>query len=506
MTELPPPLVQAIAEARQRPHDLGAKFGLGAALIDFGLIEPAMQMRAQLAGVIAEAIANGVAPDMIIEMLLVYYSSFAKRIETERNLRDCFQLLLEPVSALGRRLQEAGLPLALHRPGAERPWRAAFLLHTPTMLGHVDALLEVLRHRPRGLPWADDPVVFLLDGAAAGDPDKTAPLAAAVAEAGGRLVDLQAETATGISERLARLQWMRRHIAEAGITHLVWVSVPVLSDLAFCMKLAPVQVLWTLKFHPYHLPEVDGYISYGSWFEDKRIEHGESWEVVPQIFSRPSMPVDPARVAEERRRFSQHDLLFGTLARSEKFNSPAFLNAVVRILRDNPQAGYLWTGRERHEGVAAHFAAAGVADRCHFIGWVDTALYARVLDIFLETFPFGCGLTGIQAMEAGTPLLSYAVPETIHGMFFQRPLAAGGAGAAQIRHLLAPDDGSAPLLYPDTVDGYVALANRLARDSVFRHAVGKAGQAYFRSQLTDAVRMSARFFAILAGCKQPEAT
>ena len=35
-----------------------------------------------------------------------------------------------------------------------------------------------------------------------------------------------------------------------------------------------------------------------------------------------------------------------------------------------------------------------MADRCHFAGWVDTRLYASALDLFLETFPLGCGITG----------------------------------------------------------------------------------------------------------------
>jgi hypothetical protein len=36
------------------------------------------------------------------------------------------------------------------------------------------------------------------------------------------------------------------------------------------------------------------------------------------------------------------------------------------------------------------------------VGWVDTPLYAAILDVFLETFPLGCGITGYQAIDEGT--------------------------------------------------------------------------------------------------------
>src|SRR3546814_4002709 len=104
----------------------------------------------------------------------------------------------------------------------------------------------------------------------------------------------------------------------------------------------------------------------------------------------------------------------------------------------------------------------------------------------------------MQALEAGTAFLSYAAPETQYGMHFLRPLAENGAAADTIRNLVAPSDGSAPLLYPDNVEEYVALAGRLARDVDFRHAVALAGQDYYRRYMTDSKRMAERFFAVLA--------
>src|SRR6185436_14508130 len=82
--------------------------------------------------------------------------------------------------------------------------------------------------------------------------------------------------------------------------------------------------------------------------------------------------------------------VYGSFGREEKLNSPAFLDAVVAILRRVPGAVFLWTGRVQHPEIQKRFEAAGVAARCRFIGWVDTKLYAQVIDVFLDSFPFPC--------------------------------------------------------------------------------------------------------------------
>jgi len=493
---LPPPLVAAIEAVNRNPGDLGALFRLGGMMHDYGEHEQAAKVRDHIVAMVTQAIGKGSPPpDQIANILQFLYQSFVKKIETEAQARACFQSWLKPVVEYGRRFRDPALPLPLWQPTGQRPWRAAFFLQAPTILGHTEAMLELLEHRPRGLAgWSDEPIVYLFTGQ---NPD----LAQRVAALGARLVSVQSEMQT--HGFYTQLQWLRRHIADNGVSHFVWVSAPPTSELSMAMQLAPVQVFWTLKFHPYQIPDIDGYITYGAWSEQTRIMHGETWQVVPFMMSKPSPPVSEAEVTATRARFAQHDILFGTLARTEKMNATPFLDAVVRILRENPKAGFLWTGREQHAGIQAHFERGGVAAQCHFIGWVSTPLYARVLDIFLESFPFGCGLTGIQGLEAGTAFLSFEAPETQYGMHFMRPLAENGAAAQEIRGLLQPTDGSGPLLYAANADAYVALAGRLAREPDFRQQVGAAGQAYYRRYLTASDRMAQRFMQVLTDMKKP---
>lgn len=493
--DLPPDLVAAMDAVDKNPGDIGAMLRVGGALHTHGEHEQAHKVREHIVAILKDALAKNTPPfDTISILLLKLYENFVKKIETEEQARTCFQSWLAPMVEYGRRFRDPALPQPLWRPTAERPWRVAFFMYSAGILGHTEAMLELLEHRPRSPLWHDEPIVYAFT-------DINPKLAERVTALGARCVMVQAELRTHSFQ--VRYEWLRRRMAEDGISHFVWVSAPATSEMAMAMRLAPVQVFWTLKFHPYQIPDIDGYITYGAWSEQERIVHGERWQVVPFMMSKPAPPVSEAEIAATRARFAQHDILFGTLARTEKMNAVPFLNAVVRILKDNPKAGFLWTGREQHTGIQAHFERGGVAAQCHFIGWVSTPLYARVLDVFLESFPFGCGLTGIQGLEAGTPLLSYEAPETQYGMHFMRPLAENGAAAQEIRNLLNPSDGSGPLLYAANADEYVALANRLARDPEFRRKVGEAGQSYYRRYLTDSDRMARRFMQVLADVKQP---
>lgn len=491
---LPAPLAAAIARCQAEPGNIDAACQLGGIFMDYGHFDQAENIRLQITNALAQICSKGAPPDAVFNLLLTIYRHFTKKRETEEYARTCFQAWQASVVPYGRKFQNPALPAPLLSPSAEKPWRIGFLLPNAVILGHTDGMLEVMAHRPSGAPWSDRPMVYTL----AGD---LPLLNQKIRELGGEITNLA--TIGPTDNLMQRVERLRQRIAADGVTHLVWVSAPPGSDFLMAMRLASVQLFWTLKFHPFRIPEVDGYITYGGWSETSRKVHGEEWQVVPFLLAKPGATVDAAAVAAARARFAQHPILFGALARTEKLNSPPYLDAVVQILRDNPDAGYLWTGREQHGGIQQHFDAAGVSGRTHFIGWVDTPLYAQVLDIFLETFPFGCGVTAMQALVAGTPLVSYAAPETQYGMHFLRPLADNGPAAPEIQRLLSGEGQAGPLLYAANATDYVALANRLARDPDWRRAVGQAGRDYYQRYLADAGRMGQRFYEVVGATKQP---
>jgi hypothetical protein len=260
------------------------------------------------------------------------------------------------------------------------------------------------------------------------------------------------------------------------------------------MRLAPVPIFWALRFHPLAAPYIDGYITWGAADEVTRRHGSQDWQVVPVPFAIEEARPARSEIDELRRRFPE-PLLLGTLAREDKINSAPFLEAVSKILGANPQAGFLWTGRQEHPAVAETFRAAGVAQRCHFVGWVDTRLYAAALDVFLDTFPHGCGVTSYQAFAAGTALLSYLDPYTIFGThFWKHALAGGGTAAAPM--LPSPDEH--PILCARDKEEYVELAGRLIADTAWRARIGARGHDFFLGEAASNRGYAERFFATVA--------
>ena len=64
------------------------------------------------------------------------------------------------------------------------------------------------------------------------------------------------------------MQWLRSAAKGNGDDVAIWVSTPVFATFALAMGIAPAQVFWSLRYHPVRLPEIDGYITYGSWGEE----------------------------------------------------------------------------------------------------------------------------------------------------------------------------------------------------------------------------------------------
>jgi hypothetical protein len=299
---------------------------------------------------------------------------------------------------------------------------------------------------------------------------------------------------------VAALAVLRRRLAEDGIERLVWISLAVLMPFAFAMRLAPVQVWWAMKYHRLDFPEIDGYLTSSGVTGGFKEIGGRPWRAGPVAAEDWTLPALAPQAAEVRRRYAAHRLLFGCFGREEKLTDPQFLQSVCEILRRTPDAGFLWTGRVQSAQVQSALEAGGVAARCHFIGWVNTRLYAQVIDVFLDSFPFPCGFTLYEAMAAGKPPVLYLSRESEHTGLnaLVLPLLAGGDSAsgeaAMARDIFAA--GSADELYLCARDpqAYVAFATRLAGDQALRERAGRAAARFMGELMADRKR-AARIYA-----------
>jgi glycosyltransferase involved in cell wall biosynthesis len=459
---------------RTKPTNLPAIAEAGNMALRLGLDDAAREAYRRTVDLLLRIIAIGNA-DAAMAAELIIYTAFVKAYEDEEHYERGFSQWREPMAALGRKFHK---PL----PPARLSNRVAFVFHTGSVLGHTEVLLRLLESLDRER-W--DVRVYALTMSMPDFNERFAKL--------GIPVETYVETPRWGAKQtgmLARAEWLREVLARDAVPTAVWVSLPAAAIFTFAMQVAPVQVFWTLKHHPIRLPEIDGYLTYGSWGEKEKAFHGQRWTVCPVPLALDPRPVDAKARADLRAKFPQRVLL-GSLAREEKLDSRPFLESVAAILERNPDAGFLWTGRHFHPGIAAFFAKRGLATRTHFVGWVDTALYASALDLFLETFPFGCGITGYQALAAGVPLVSYLEENTVFGMQYWSELMERSGGRAGVSRELLEEY---PVLCARDPAEYVELASRVLADPAFSDAWKAREARYFAEEIRGIARYTERFF------------
>lgn len=417
--------------------------------------------------------------DLAIQLESVAYEWYAKATETEAHF-SAVMGRIEPLFTEAAHALRPTLP-AVSPPPLEPPYRMGFFIHNATMLAHIEVLLNTLK----GYRALDDqpfePTVYCFSG-------KSLEMERALAGLGVRLVMLNERFPETAQSSWARLLSLREILAQDGVQELVWISLVTMMPLAFGLRMAPVQTWFAMKYRNFSQPDIDGYLT-GSALTSYRTVAGRRFRM-HQLGVDDWYDQTLSEQAAQIRAGLGDAVVLITMGRTEKMSDPAYLAAMVEILRANPQAVFLWAGREEASWVTDAFRAAGVLDRTRFIGWVNTRLYAQVGDIFLDTFPFPCGFTLFQSMAAGKPVVLYDSPEAAQtGLWnFIKPLVEATEGTpaerAELRALVGPDE--APLIATARgPDDYVRLASRLIRDAGLRAEAGRAAQAFMARYFSD---------------------
>lgn len=127
-------------------------------------------------------------------------------------------------------------------------------------------------------------------------------------------------------------------------------------------------------------------------------------------------------------------------------------HAIGHILQRCPRAVYAPMGKFSKESIwRLIFATYGVNDRVFFLGNVrNPSQYARSMDLYLNEFPFGSGISILDAMAAGCPVVS---------MYQADGPQQGRYGATYF--------GLDRVVKSGLIDDYVDLACKLINDRAF---------------------------------------
>lgn len=427
--------------------------------------------------------------DLALRLESKVYNNYIKQTETEEHFRDCFNLWVPAMREAGRR---AGATLGpVSWPDHNDVPIVGFFLHNTTLLAHVEALLGMLE----GWAMLDvkpfAPRVYAFTG-------DFPPMRERFAKLGVPVVLLDQSCPEAGEDWYQKLICLRDHCLKDKVTAIVWMSFVGKMAFAFSLRIAPVQIWWAMKYHSLDFPEIDGYLTAGSFARFVHI-NGRRWRSTRLQVANRTYPGAEEQARAIRTRYGS-SVLLGTLAREEKIASPTFLDAVCRILRKHANTLYLWTGRHEQTSISEHFRSEGVYDQTRYLGWIDTKVYARVLDVFLDSFPAGCGFTVWETLAAKKPVVFMASDGHQENISLDQllwPLLQGGdeikhEDTTRAREILGTEPGSRYLRAIDT-DDYIAHASRLVNDVAWRREVGNAGRRFVEEMMSNPVQTARDF-------------
>lgn len=400
--------------------------------------------------------------------------NYVRRAESQEWFKKVTGRWVPGLAAAARaRLAERGPGHAAWKPEPIR--RIGILVHQASLLAHVVVMVETLAAVQRAGARNYEFTVFVGGG-------RYAPLEEKLRECNAKIVYLDKDNPE--SSLFERLQVLEAVLARDNFGAIFWVSYISMMAVAFPRRIAPLQGWWAMKYHACDIDEIDVHLAVENVVRRKSME-GIAWRTLGSASRDWCDPAKAPAAAEIRARYGADAIIAASLGREEKLDSPPFIDAVCELLRRHPKLVFLWTGRNQRPSIQSRFDAAGVADRAHFVGWVDTKAYAQAIDIFLDSFPFPCGFTLKEAMAAGKPAVLMRSPESLEtGVPGAITPVIDGTGDAtpdvrdRLRAIFSAErDFDLYLCASDSPD-YIGRASRLVEDAAMRERVGTANRTF----------------------------
>lgn len=340
--------------------------------------------------------------DIALGFEVIWYNQLVKKVEKEEHYYKAFQWHSAAMWSAGKDRSPG-----LIKPTDSKHKKIMFLAHNGFYLGHIAVTVQVMKDWKTIFP--DVQIFFLaLNGV-----DKK--LKDELKEIEVTLLSVP----TSLVSPTKRIEWVRAKNIEMEINTAIWLSTPCWVNYVFGYGVAARQFLWSLKFHPVYLGEAVTHIGMTKSLSGYECINGNKWKAY-----QPPLAVDIRKIniseIDKVKSSLPKGFLFGTLARDEKFNSSEFVQSIIQILQSCPDSYFLYTGKINSPILLSALQEAKLEDRGIYVGWVeDTNIYAKLLDVFLETYPFGCGVTGMQALSHGTKVISMWSDNTLPRFYFE---------------------------------------------------------------------------------------
>lgn len=194
------------------------------------------------------------------------------------------------------------------------------------------------------------------------------------------------------------------------------------STYVFSRRAAPIQMWMEMGYPFWSIRELDWVLHAGREYQPYYGFPADRWS--PVIDRRHVdllvRPVTADQVAQARAVVPANRFLMACFTRLVKV-TPAYVRVVRQLLRDIPGSHYLLVGG----GISVE--AERLASDAEFLGrvtlvrgMVDLAVYGRIVDVFLDTFPLSAGVVAVEMAVSGVPVVSLDEGDSDRDMTRQR--------------------------------------------------------------------------------------
>lgn len=415
--------------------------------------------------------------EMMLSLESILAAHYIKPRESEEHFSNAWRTIKDILREGGRKYGALNKANDLsQRPSVTQRKRVAFLVANASMLAHVQVLCAAIEGYKNLEDQPFEPVIIALHGRKKQLEEFCQRLGIEIFHVDPRDDNEKVD----IKSPMQVVSDLKKLICQQEVGALTFVSWCSWSVFMCAAKIAPKSIWWSLKFHDLYVPEIDEYVT-GGWDLFREI-HSRKWRAIKPGL--PDLSDDSLRpqAIEIRKSLGSSNILMGTIARQEKFRNREFILAVCEVLKRNKRALYLWIGSD-DDIVEGIFREQRVLEQTRKIGWVDTKLFAHVLDVFLDSFPNPCGFTLFQAMAAGVPAVLRRNDDSSLGL--QNSLSqlySGEEGTltekSRVADIFRKDSDKSFFPIVDSTENYVEKATALVRSQAYRTKSGLAGKMY----------------------------
>jgi hypothetical protein len=182
------------------------------------------------------------------------------------------------------------------------------------------------------------------------------------------------------------------------VSQIIVTSIPILL-VPLLEVFGPKKITWfSMKFELDCFSKLINRISFCGTQESKNTKTRKKWYRNP--------PTIVHNLVNRKNNKLSDKIKLITINREEKIRNPIFLNAVSRILKNNKNTHFYWTGKNYDTTIKSFFIKNNLPNRVHYIGWVDPDNILNEYDIFLDT-PCLSGSVAAKAFASGMPVATF---------------------------------------------------------------------------------------------------